>query len=197
MWLVASLAHCTALEWKLDGIVTSFKLADCVRDYCCWQQRIRKGELLSTVHSPLKHGFWENILRIIEQKGFVAWSPELLLIVCCREWCDRLFRLVMCRCSEPVPLLRSSLLSCARKLIIHSMWLQKKKKKLVSHLWVKPEDTQNLFSFILTDGFIGKQVCWGLGCVQGNTVTFPLKEFNSLRCGLTSFLEGQITENLH
>jgi len=77
------------------------------------------------------------------------------------------------------------------------MWLQKKKKKsLVSHLWVKPEDTQNLFSFILTDGFIGKQVCWGLGCVQGYTVTFPLKEFNSLRCCLNSYFEGQIIENL-
>lgn len=164
MWLVASLAHCTALEWKLDGIVTSFKLADCVRDYCCWQQRIRKGELLSTVHSPLKHGFWENILRIIEQKGFVAWSPELLLIVCCREWCDRLFRLVMCRCSEPVPLLRSSLLSCARKLIIYSMWLQKKKnigKPFMGEAWGYTE-----FIFIHTDwwlyrktGLLGPWLC--------------------------------------
>lgn len=62
-----------------------------------------------------------------------------------------------------------------------------KEKVLGNHLWVKSEDTQNLFSFILTDGFIGKRVCWGLGCVQGYTVPFTLKEFNSLRYGFNSF----------
>lgn len=55
------------------------------------------------------------------------------------------------------------------------MWLQKKKKVTGSQLQVKPGDTQSLFSFILTDDFIGKWVCWGLDCVQGYTVTFSFE----------------------
>lgn len=41
---------------------------------------------------------------------------------------------------------------------------------------MKQEDIQNLFSFLLANGFVGKQVCWGLGCVRGYTVLKDLKD---------------------